>query len=49
MKETVIPVVISALGMVPKGLERRLEEVEIGGRAYNIQTTVLLHSARILR
>ena len=39
MKVTVIPVVISALGTVFKGLEKRLEELEIGGRIETIQTT----------
>ena len=36
---TVIPIVISALGTIPKGLVRELEELEIGGRAETIQTT----------
>ena len=44
-----IPIVIGALGMVPKGLERSLEELEIRGRIETIQTTALLRSARILR
>ena len=38
-----------ALGTVPKGLFRGLEELEIVGRADFIQTTALLKSARILR
>ena len=46
---TVIPVIIGAPGMVPKGLVRALEELEIGGRAGTIQSIVLLRSARILR
>ena len=33
MMGTVIPIVISALGTVPKGLERRLEKIEIRRRA----------------
>ena len=41
-KLTVIPIVISMLGMVPKGLERQLEGLEIGGRIETIQTTALL-------
>ena len=49
MKMTVIPIVIGALGTISKGLERRLEELEIGGRAETIQTRGLLRSARILR
>ena len=43
---TGILIVIGALGMVPKDLER---ELKIRGRAETIQTTVLLMSARILR
>ncbi len=31
--------VIDALGTAPKGLERRLEEMEIKGRVETIQTT----------
>ena len=42
-------IVISALENIPEGLEMRLEELEIGGRAENIQTTALLRSFRILR
>ena len=33
MKVTVIPIVIGALGTIPKGFVRGLEELEIGGRA----------------
>ena len=32
MKVTVMPIVVGVLGMAPKGLERRLEELEIRGR-----------------
>ena len=49
MKVTVIPIVVGTLGMVPKGLEKRLEEVEIRGRIEIIQTTALLKLARILK
>ena len=49
MKMTVIPIVISALGTIPKGLVKRLKMLEIRGRVETIQTTVLLRSARILR
>ena len=38
----VIPIVIGALGTIPKGLLRRLEELEIGGQVEIIQTTALL-------
>ena len=49
MKVTMIPVVNSALGTIPKGLVKWVEELEIGGRAETSQTTALLRSARILR
>ena len=45
----VIPIVIGALGTIPEGFERTLEELEIGGRAEIIQTTALLRWVRILR
>ena len=48
MKMTVIPIVIGALGTIPKGLVKGLERLEIGGRAETIQITVLLKSDRIL-
>ena len=34
----VIPIVIVAVGTVPKGFEKRLEELEIGGRIVIMQT-----------
>ena len=40
MKVTVILIVIGALGTIDKGLLKELE-LEIGGRAETIQTTVL--------
>ena len=46
---TMILIVFDVLGMVPKGLEKRLEELEIRGRIETIQTTAVLRSARILR
>ena len=49
MKVKVIPIVVGALGTVPKGLERGLENLEIRGRIDTIQNTALLQSARILR
>ena len=42
-------IITGALGTVPNGLDRWLEELEIGGRAETIQTTVLLRSISILR
>ena len=49
MGVTVITIVIGALRMVPKGLERGLKGLKIGGKIETIQTTALLRSARILR
>ena len=49
MKVKVIPIVVGALGTVPKGLEKGLENLEIRGKLETIQTTALLQSARILR
>ena len=49
MKLTVIPVIIGALRTVPKGMERRLKELEIGERIDTIQHTALLRSGGILR
>ena len=46
---TIIPIVISALGTVTKGLVQGLEDLEIIGWVETIQTTALLRSARILR
>ena len=49
MKMTVIPIVIGVLGIIPKGLERGLELLEITGKMETIQATELLRSVRILR
>ena len=49
MKVTIVPIVISALGTITKGLLKGLEDLEVGGRAETIQTTELLRTARILR
>ena len=35
--------------IVTKGLLKRLEDLEVGGRVETIQTTALLRTARILR
>ena len=45
MKVKVIPIVVGALGTVPKGLEN----IDIRGKIETIQNTALLQSARILR
>ena len=42
MKVIEILILIGALGTVPKGLVRRLEELEIEGRVESIETTVLI-------
>ena len=44
-----IPIVIGALGIVPKVSERGVEEFEIRERIEAVQTTALLRSSRILR
>ena len=49
MKVTVIPIVISALGTIPKRLLKVLEDLVIRGQIKTIQTTALLRSVRILR
>ena len=45
---TIIPIVIGAFGAVTKGLQKELEDLEVGGRVETIQTTTLLRMARIL-
>ena len=49
MGMTVIPIVVVALGTVQKGVEKRLQEIEIRGRIKTIQTTAVLKSARIVK
>ena len=49
MQVTIIPIVIGAFGTVTKGLLKRLEDLEVGGRVETIQTIALLRTARILR
>ena len=49
MKVTIIPIVIGAFGTITKGLLKGLEDLEVGGRVENIQTTTLLRTARILK
>ena len=39
MQVIIIPIVISAFGTVIKGLQRGLEDLEVGGRVETIQTT----------
>ena len=49
MKVTVMPIVIVALGTVPKGLVKGLEDSEIRRQVETIKTTVLLISDKIQR
>ena len=49
MRVTVIPIFIGALGTTPKKLKKRLEDIGIETRVTELQKTVILHSARILR
>ena len=49
MNVTVILIVVDALGTIPKGLVKEMEDLEITGQVETIQTTTLLRSARILR
>ena len=49
MQVTIIPIVIGAFGTVTKGILKRPEDLEIGGRVETIQSTALLRTARILR
>ena len=49
MKVMVTPIVIGALGTIPKGLEKKLEDIEIRRQVETIRTIALLWSARILR
>ena len=49
MRVTVIPIVVGALGMIQKDLEKKLGKLEIRARIKTIQTKAVLKSARILR
>ena len=49
MKVTILPIVIGAFGTVTKGLLKRLEDLEVGGRVETIRTIALLRTARIMR
>ena len=49
MKVKIVPIVVGALGTITKGLLKGLEDLEVGRRVENIQTTALLRTARILR
>ena len=47
IKVMIILIVVDALGLVPKGLERELEELEIRRIIRTLQTTEILRLARI--
>ena len=49
MRVTVIPIIIGALGITPKKVKMRLEDIGIETRATELQRTVILHTTRILR
>ena len=49
MKVTIIPIVIYACDTVTNRLLKGLENFEFGGRVENIQTTILLRTARLVR
>ena len=49
MRETVMLSIVGALGTIPTGLEKRMEELEISGRIETIETTELLRSTKIFR
>ena len=48
MKVMIVPIVISALGTITKGLLKGLEDLEVGRRVETIQMTALLRTTRIL-
>ena len=45
----VISVVLGSLGTTPKTLEKRMKDIDIETKLGELQKTVILHSARILR
>ena len=49
IKVKVIPIVIGALGTTPKRLEKWLREINVECKVQELQKTVILNSARILR
>ena len=49
LQVTIIPIVIGAFGTVTKGLQKGLEDLEVGGRVETIETTTLLRTARLQR
>ena len=49
MKTTTIPVVIGALGLIKKGLEKRIDQIPGSSTIHELQKIVLLGSAHIIR
>ena len=49
MKTMVIPIVIGTFGTVPKDLKKRLENIGIETKIDELQKSVILNTARILR
>ena len=49
MKTIVIPVVIGALGLIRKGINRYVEQIPGNSRVQELQKTVLLGTAHLLR
>ena len=49
MKVVVIPIVLGALGTTPKTLQKRMKDIGIETRIGELQKTVIMHTARILR
>ena len=48
MRETMIPNIVGALGIIPEYMEKRIVIQEVGKRIVTILTTALLNNARIL-
>ena len=49
MKETIIPILISAFGTLTKVLLKGLKDLEVRGPVETLETIALLRTARILR
>ena len=49
LKTSIVPIVIVTLGTIPKSLEKHLNELNVEVNIFQMQTTVLLNSARITR
>ena len=49
MKVNITPIVIGAMGAIPKKLRKRLEQLGIKTRLVELQKNAILYTARILR